>query len=112
MTKKTSFLQESIIERIDKFCGIEKLDRFLTRFQDNKSSAEKLRILTIQHYYKSLYLYYVPVEEDCIAYRDTIFDNLAFLKGQKDSRDSDYVRFLINNISAGLNYIEKIKKLA
>ena len=112
MNKKTSFLQESIIARIDEFCGIEKLDRFLTRFQNNKSPAEKLRILTIQHYYKSLYLYYVPVESDCIDYRDTIFDNLAFLKDQKDSRDSDYIYFLINNISAGLNYNAKIIKLA
>ena len=112
MNSKTSFLQKVIIKRIDDFCGIENLSSFLTRFQNNKSSIDKLRILTIQHYYKSLYLYYVPVEEDCIDYRETAFDALTFLNGQKNSRDSDFVCFLIDLINAGLNYNAKIIKLA
>tara|TARA_R100001377_G_C3143311_1_gene93518 strand:+ start:302 stop:640 length:339 start_codon:yes stop_codon:yes gene_type:complete len=112
MTKKTSFLQKSIIKRIDDFCGIEKLVSFLNRLQNNKSPSDKLRVLTLIHYYQSLYLYYVPVEDDCIDYRDSALDTVAFLENYKNTKDADYVCFLINLISFGLDYTVKIKKLA
>jgi len=111
MIKKTSFLQKATINRINKFCGIENLVSFLKRLQNNKSPTDKLRILTIQHYYQSLYLYYVQVEDDCIDYRNTILDTVAFLENHKNSRDSDYVCFLIDIINDSLNYTKKIKKL-
>ena len=112
MVKKTSFLQKSIIKRIDDFCGIENLVSFLNRLQNNKSTSDKLRVLTLIHYYQSLYLYYVPVEDDCIDYRDTAIETVAFLNNQKNTKDSDYIIFLIDTINNGLEYTSKIKKLA
>tara|TARA_B100000809_G_scaffold227977_1_gene240663 strand:- start:717 stop:1055 length:339 start_codon:yes stop_codon:yes gene_type:complete len=112
MNKKTSFLQKAIMNQIDDFGGVEKLNDFLNIFKINKNPSDKLHVLTMQHYYQSLYLYYVPVEDDCIDYRDSAIDTVAFLENYKNTKDADYVCFLINLISFGLDYTVKIKKLA
>ena len=112
MSEKTSFLQRSTMNKIDKFCGIENLSNFLNRFQNNKKPSNKLIILLMLHYYQSLYLYDVPVEDDYIEYRDTAIDTIAFLNSQKNIKDSHYVVFLISVINGGLDYTSKIKKLA
>lgn len=112
MNKKKSFLQNQTINRIDEFCGIKELTKFLRRFQFNKKPYEKLQIHTMIQYFESLYLYYVPLEDDLIDYRDSALDTVAFLNENKYLNDCQYLYFLSDLITSNLEHTKNIKRLA
>jgi len=112
MKKKQSFLQKRTIERIENFCGIKELTKYLNRLKNNQTPINKLHILTTIQYYESLYLYYVSVEDDFIDYKENAMDTVKFLNEQNLLKDCQYLCFLVDLINDGLEYTSKIRRLA
>ena len=112
MKQKQSFLQRRTVKRIDDFCGIKELSNYFIRFQISKPASEKLMILTMEQYFKSLYYYPVPLEDDLVEYRDSAIDTLNYLNEQKCFTDCQYLCFLSDLITYNLKYTSKIRHLA
>jgi hypothetical protein len=107
-----TFLQKKITDQIDDFCGITELVKFLNRFQHNKTPSEKLQCFTVINYYESLYLYKVPVEDDCIDFRQSGLEILEFLNREKCLKDCNYLFFLTDLLDYSLEYNSKVRRLA
>jgi hypothetical protein len=107
-----TFLQKKITDQIDEFCGIKELVKFLNRFQLHKTPFEKLQVFSLIQYYESLYLYTVPVEEDCIDMRESGLNLLEFLNKEKCLKECDYLFFVTDLVDYGLQYNSKVRRLA
>ncbi len=109
---KKSLRQKELINILNAFCGIDELTRFLQKFKRTLPVEDKMNILSLIHYYQSLYLYKVPVESDSIEYRAFIIETLNLLKKSQNAKSCKYLIFLIDLIEGSLERSKNMRFLA
>jgi hypothetical protein len=110
MIKRT--LQNMTVERIDNFCGLENLIKFLQKLKVNATLEEKTLILNTIICLKLCYKTKMNLADLIYEYKYISITTLNFFIELNKKRPSPMLDFLIDLKTFKLHYVSTIRKLA
>ena len=105
-------LQESLMLKIDDFCGIESLVNFLEKFKNTVNKSDKIYFNNIIDYFSLFYEQVIPVEKHAVEFKEATLKTVSILEFYNEDKNCETLSFLINLINFKLEAVSNIKGLA
>lgn len=102
-------LQQSLIQKIDDYIGIEDLSKEMERYRSLTHEKKWFNYMII--YFNCLYHQNENVEEHAISYRQIILGTKAFLDEFNETRNEATIQFLLDLIQFKLDYVEGMSRI-
>ncbi|MFS4449114.1 hypothetical protein [Maribacter sp. 2307UL18-2] len=102
-------LQQSLIQKIDDYIGIEDLSKEMERYRSLTHEKKWFNYMII--YFNCLYHQNENVEEHTISYRQIILGTKAFLDEFNETRNEATIQFLLDLIQFKLDYVEGMSRI-
>lgn len=100
-----------IINKIDSFCGPEKLLLFLKKEKNLAPPEKRILIINIICFLTLIYKTKVNIKDHAVDYREVYENCFEYLIALQKKKPSEMILFLIELETLKLNYISNLKKI-
>lgn len=104
-------LQSKLMLKIDDFCGIEALVKFLEKFKSTVNEFDKVYFNNMIDYFSLFYEQEIPVEKHAVEFREATLKTVNVLEFYNKDKECKTITFLIDLITFKLEAVSNIKGL-